>query len=121
MIGFYAGGTMVLQSGFQHGKPLTTAGIATLATNAIPIAAAMTLFQEPLPSGILGVVRVAAFTSVVLGAVWLAPKRPDTPAGESSVAPSSGEGYVEDESGIEEPDDDRQGAVAAAEAERPEC
>jgi hypothetical protein len=80
LIGFYAGGTMVLQSGFQHGKPLTTAGIATLATNAIPIAAAMTLFREPLPSGILGVVRVAAFASVVLGAVFLAPKRPAQPA-----------------------------------------
>jgi hypothetical protein len=76
LIGFYAGGTMVLQSGFQHGKPLTTAGIATLATNAIPIAAAMTLFREPLPSGVLGVVRVAAFASVVVGAVFLAPKRP---------------------------------------------
>jgi hypothetical protein len=77
ILGFYAGGTMVLQSGFQRGRALATAGIATLATNAIPIAAAMTLFREPLPTGILGVTRVAAFVSVVLSAVWLAPKRPD--------------------------------------------
>ena len=76
IVGFYAGGTMLLQSGFQRGRALATAGVATLATNAIPIAAAMTLFREPLPSGILGVARVAAFASVVISAVWLAPKRP---------------------------------------------
>jgi len=76
IVGFYAGGTMLLQSGFQRGRALATAGVATLATNAIPIAAAMTLFREPLPDGILGVARVAAFASVVISAVWLAPKRP---------------------------------------------
>jgi hypothetical protein len=86
IVGFYAGGTMMLQSGFQRGRALATAGIATLATNAIPIAAAMTLFREPLPSGILGVARVAAFASVVLSAVWLAPKRPRGPAHASSAS-----------------------------------
>lgn len=75
MIAFYAAGTLVLQMGFQRGRPLTTAGIATLATNAIPIVAAMLLFDEPLPSGPLGVVRVAAFAAVVAGAVALAPRR----------------------------------------------
>ena len=81
IVGFYGAGTIVLQSGFQHGRALTTAGIATLATNAIPIVAAMTLFREPLPGGALGVIRVAAFASVVIGAVWLAPKRPSVPSG----------------------------------------
>jgi len=100
MIGFYAGGTMVLQSGFQRGRALTTAGIATLATNAIPIAAAMTLFREPLPSGVLGVTRVAAFASVVIGAVWLSPKRPDTPADEPSTELPAGEPDMADEDGI---------------------
>jgi hypothetical protein len=75
VIGFYAAGTIVLQMGFQQGRPLTTAGIATLGTNAIPIAAAMTLFAEPLPDGPLGVVRVGAFAAVVAGAVALAPRR----------------------------------------------
>lgn len=121
MLGFYGAGTMVLQSGFQRGRALTTAGIATLATNAIPIAAAMTLFQEPLPSGILGVLRVAAFASVVMGAVFLAPKRPDTPADESSPASSAGERHIDDEDDIEgDPHGDRHRAVAAAEAEGPE-
>lgn len=86
MVGFYAAGTLVLQSGFQRGRPLTTAGIATLATNAIPIAAAMTLFREPLPGGVLGLTRVAAFASVVIGAVWLAPKRRGASA--DTAAPS---------------------------------
>jgi hypothetical protein len=79
----------MLQSGFQRGRALATAGVATLATNAIPIAAAMTLLREPLPSGILGVIRVAAFASVVISAVWLAPKRPRTPA--DAPTPSLGD------------------------------
>jgi hypothetical protein len=121
MVGFYAGGTMVLQSGFQRGRALTTAGIATLATNAIPIGAAMTLFREPLPSGVYGVMRVAAFASVVVGAVWLSPKRPPAPSDESSVDPSAGNRYVADEDGVEgDPDRDRDGAVAAAKTEGPE-
>ena len=74
LVGFYAAGSVVLQMGFQHGDALTTAGIATLATNAIPIAAAMTLFGEPLPQGVLGGVRIAAFAAVVAGAVALAPR-----------------------------------------------
>jgi hypothetical protein len=75
IMGFYAAGTIVLQMGFQRGRALTTAGIATLGTNAIPIAAAMTLFAEPLPDGPLGGVRVLSFAAVVAGAVALAPRR----------------------------------------------
>jgi hypothetical protein len=75
VVAFYAAGTIVLQMGFQRGRALTTAGIATLATNAIPIAAAMTLFAEPLPAGPLGVVRVLSFAAVVAGAAALAPGR----------------------------------------------
>jgi hypothetical protein len=74
MAGFYAAGTIVLQMGFQRGRALTTAGIATLGTNAIPIAAAMTLFAEPLPAGLLGGLRIAAFAAVVVGAVALSPR-----------------------------------------------
>jgi hypothetical protein len=74
VIGFYGAGTIVLQMGFQRGRALTTAGIATLGTNAIPIAAAMTLFEEPLPAGPLGGLRIAAFAAVVAGAVALSPR-----------------------------------------------
>jgi hypothetical protein len=74
VIAFYGAGTIVLQIGFQRGSALTTAGIATLGTNAIPIAAAMTLFAEPLPGGMLGGLRIAAFAAVVAGAVALSPR-----------------------------------------------
>ena len=80
IIGFYSAGTVVLQMGFQRGRALTTAGIATLGTNAIPIAAAMTLFAEPLPDGPLGIVRVLSFAAVTVGAVALAPRRVDRSA-----------------------------------------
>jgi hypothetical protein len=71
LIGCYALGTMLLQAGFQRGNPLTTAGIATLFTNALPIVAGETIFAEPRPAGWLGVVRVLSFGLVVAGAVAL--------------------------------------------------
>lgn len=75
LIACYAFGTLVLQAGFQRAGALTTAGIATLFTNALPIAAGMTIFNESLPEGWLGGVRIAAFAAVVLGAVFLAERQ----------------------------------------------
>jgi drug/metabolite transporter (DMT)-like permease len=72
LIVFYSAGTAVLQAAFQHGGALTTAGLSTLMTNALPIVAGMLLFHEPLPSGWIGAVRIAAFAAVVAGAVLLA-------------------------------------------------
>lgn len=89
IIAFYSAGTIVLQVGFQRGRPLTTAGIAVMGTNAIPIAAAMVLFEEPLPSGALGVLRVIAFAAVVAGAVLLAPSR-ERAAGLPAVSAGGG-------------------------------
>lgn len=71
LVGCYALGTMVLQAGFQRGNPLTTAGIATLFTNALPIVAGETIFAEPRPQGWLGVVRIVSFGLVIAGAVAL--------------------------------------------------
>ena len=68
----YALGTMVLQAAFQRANALVAAGLATLFTNALPIAAGMTIFEEPLPSGALGALRIIAFTLVIAGAVCLA-------------------------------------------------
>ena len=62
---------VALQLGFQRGGALTTAGLATLWTNALPIAAGMFVFGDPLPGGALGVARVAAFAAVVMGAALL--------------------------------------------------
>jgi hypothetical protein len=83
LVACYGLGTVVLQAGFQHGNALVTAGIATLFTNALPIVAGMTIFDEPLPSGALGAVRICAFTLVIVGAVLLArQQRTGVPATE---------------------------------------
>lgn len=75
LVACYAAGTGVLQAGFQRSSPLATAGVATLLTNALPIVAGMTIFGEPLPSGWLGGVRIAAFAAVVAGAVFLGERK----------------------------------------------
>ena len=67
----YAAGTSVLQAGFQRGSALTAAGIATLVTNAVPIAAGFVLFDESLPPGMRGVLQIAAFASIVASAALL--------------------------------------------------
>lgn len=71
LILFYATGTAVLQAGFQRGSALTIAGLATLLTNALPIAAGMLVFHEPFPGGWLGVTRTIAFAAVLAGAFLL--------------------------------------------------
>jgi len=75
----YAAGTALLQIGYQAGAALTVAGLATLATNALPIAAGTVILAEPLPGGALGAIRLVAFVAVVTGAVLLAKQR--TPKG----------------------------------------
>jgi hypothetical protein len=72
----YTLGTSLLQVGYQAGGALTVAGIATLLTNAVPIAAGTILLGEPVPSGILGAVRVLAFAAVTVGAFLLARPEP---------------------------------------------
>jgi hypothetical protein len=61
-----------LQLGFQRGSALVTVGLATLWTNALPIAAGTALFAEPIPAGMRGVARVLAFVCVVSAAAVLA-------------------------------------------------
>jgi hypothetical protein len=75
MVVCYGAGTMLLQMGFQRGGALVTAGLATLLTNAIPIAAGMTIFHEPLPEGAFGALRALAFAAVVISGVFLARRR----------------------------------------------
>jgi hypothetical protein len=79
----YSLGTVSLQFGYQKGGALTVAGLSTLLTNALPIVAGTVVLGEPVPSGVLGAVRVVAFAAVTLGAILLA--RPDR-------TPRNGEG-----------------------------
>jgi hypothetical protein len=68
----YALGTAFLQLGYQKREALTVAGIATLLTNALPIAAGSVVLGEPVPSGLLGAMRILAFAAVTAGAILLA-------------------------------------------------
>jgi len=68
----YTLGTALLQIGYQSGGALTVAGLATLLTNAVPIAAGTIVLHEPVPHGAFGVLRVLAFAAVTAGAVLLA-------------------------------------------------
>jgi hypothetical protein len=61
-----------LQLGFQRGGALQTAGVATLLTNTLPIAAGTLVFQEAVPGGLAGAARILAFACVVGGAASLA-------------------------------------------------
>ncbi len=71
LVAGYGVGTSVLQGAFQHGSALTAAGLATLVTNAVPIAAGFVLCAEALPHGAGGVLEVLAFGSIVAGAALL--------------------------------------------------
>jgi hypothetical protein len=76
-----------LQLGFQRGGALTTIGLSTLLTNALPIAAGLLLFHERLPGGAAGGLRALAFALVTVCAALLA--RPDQPGPEGTIAPCS--------------------------------
>ena len=82
---------VVLQLGFQRGGALATAGVSTLAMNALPIAAGMAVFSEGLPDGAAAVARVLAFGAVVAGAGLLARPEPSSegaPTARTSLASS---------------------------------
>ncbi len=72
LIAGYTLGTALLQLGYQAGDAVTVAGLATLLTNALPIAAGTIVLHEPVPSGAFGGVRVLAFAAVTAGAFLLA-------------------------------------------------
>jgi hypothetical protein len=68
----YALGTSLLQAGFQHGDALIPAGLATLATNSLPIAAGFVVFGEELPGGARSTLQLAAFAALVVSGALLA-------------------------------------------------
>jgi hypothetical protein len=82
----YTLGTALLQVGYQAGGALTVAGLATLLTNALPIAAGTVVLDEPVPSGVYGGLRILAFAAVTAGGVLLA--RPESGAAKSSPGPN---------------------------------
>jgi drug/metabolite transporter (DMT)-like permease len=95
----YVLGTSLLQIGYQRGAALTIAGIATLLTNALPIAAGPVLLDETLPHGGLRVLRIIAFATVIGGAALLARPQPTLPGSAGAVAASTGSGQARSRSG----------------------
>jgi hypothetical protein len=85
VLAFHGLAFVALQLGFQRGGALATAGVGTLFTNALPIAAGATIFHEPIPEGLLGATRIAAFGAVVVGAAYLA--RPERADEQMSTSP----------------------------------
>jgi hypothetical protein len=75
LVAFYALGSIQLQAAFQRGDAVTAAGIATLTTNAVPIAAGIVLLHETLPGGANRILQVAAFVLIVGGATLLTDPR----------------------------------------------
>lgn len=89
----YTLGSSLLQLGYQRGGALTVAGLATLLTNAVPIAAGTVLLDEAVPSGVLGAARLVAFGSVTIGAMLLAAGEKPTPGKRrTDRAPEPGRG-----------------------------
>lgn len=84
----YTLGTVLLQLGYQAGGALTVAGLATLLTNALPIAAGTIVLDEPVPSGAFGGVRILAFAAVTAGAFLLA--RPEVLPATADAAAGRG-------------------------------
>jgi Magnesium transporter NIPA len=87
LLGYFLG-TALLQLGYQAGGALTVAGLATLVTNALPIAAGTVVLDEPVPTSWHGVIRVLAFAAVVTGAVLLARLQPGRTRTPGSGQPS---------------------------------
>ncbi|HEY3921705.1 MAG TPA: hypothetical protein VGL76_06275 [Gaiellaceae bacterium] len=79
LLAAYALGFFCLQLGFQRGRALTTIGVATLITNAVPIVAGIMIFGETA-----GALRIASFVLVVAGAVLLARTKADAESPQSS-------------------------------------
>ncbi len=63
---------VALQLAFQRGSALATAGLSTLLTNALPIAAGLAVFGEVMPGGLAGALRGLGFAATVVGAALLA-------------------------------------------------
>jgi hypothetical protein len=103
LVACYAMGTSLLQGGFQHGGALVPAGLATLTTNAIPIAAGFLVFAERLPGGFRGALQVAAFVSLVVGAALLAqvstPSRSRTDRRREAIGDCSARVFTDGSSG----------------------
>lgn len=84
LLAAYGLGSVQLQAAFQHGDALTAAGVATLATNAVPIAAGIVLLRQSLPGGPLRIVEFVAFGLLVVSGALLTRRGSQRSTGRAS-------------------------------------
>src|SRR5579883_1211041 len=90
LVVFYAVGSIELQSAFQHGDVLVAGGLANLTTNAVPIVAGIVLLDQALPRGAGAALQVAAFATIVAGAMLLGDRSRAAPA-RTETSPAGGD------------------------------
>jgi hypothetical protein len=88
-----------VQLSFQRGAALATAGVTTLLTNVLPIAAGLVVFGEVMPGGTAGILRWLGFAGAVIGATLLtgreggreelAPEHPNPSQAAAEADPAS--------------------------------
>jgi hypothetical protein len=84
----HGGAFAALQLAFQRGTALASAGVSTLFTNALPIVAGVFLFHERTPNGVLGGLRILAFTLLVVAGALLSARPPAV--ADSRTSPTMG-------------------------------
>jgi hypothetical protein len=78
-------GFVALQFSFQHGPVMATAGLSNLINNSVPILGGVLIFHELVPGGLPGVARIAAFATVIVGAVLLSHQPADRETADASA------------------------------------
>ena len=64
-------GFIATQLAYQRGSLIESAGLSSLLTNAIPLAAGIWLFGEAPPNGLLGALRIFGFIAALCGAALI--------------------------------------------------
>jgi hypothetical protein len=104
-------GFVLIQLAFQRGSALATAGLASVCTNALPIAIGLSVFGEEPGRFAFAVLRAVALAGAVAGAALLARAEPEpavAPAGDGHGAGTAGAGVGADT------DEHRRGGAAPA-------
>jgi len=99
-----------VQMSFQRGAALATAGVTTLLTNLLPIAAGLAVFGEQVPGGGAGVLRWLGFAGAVIGATLLTGRErggdepvPDQRGSASADQPAGDQRATRDEAAEDQP------------------
>lgn len=82
-----------VQTAFQRGSVLATAGVSSLLTNVLPIFAGVIVFNEHMPQGAAGILRGLGFAGAVAGAALLAGRGSESPVPPQADRKAAGESF----------------------------